>query len=168
MAKPTIYLDTNIFSTLYFRGHDVAALSRQLTTWDWWDNERQHFSLYSSIRTEMELSEGQYQGQENAIAALKRIRYLPFTNAVKDCVFRLFESGIIPIGKPGDAHQLAFATVHRVDYLLTWNCAHLANVQVQKQLDVACRRFDWRAPWIVSPAAIPKVSLGQIVRRNDG
>jgi hypothetical protein len=62
--------------------------------------------------------------------------------------------------------QLAFATVHGIDYLLTWNYAHLANLDTQGRLREINRRHGWRTPFLVSPETIPKVTLGQVIRRK--
>ena len=79
----------------------------------------------------------------------------------------MLDAGVVPPNKPGDAVQLAFATVHKIDYLLTWNYAHLANLDTQRKLESFCRKQGWRAPFLVSPETIPRQSLGQTIRRKD-
>mgnify|MGYP006910768656 CR=1 FL=1 len=61
---------------------------------------------------------------------------------------------------------MAIAAAHRMDYLLTWNYAHLANPIAQAHLDAACRQARWRAPLLVSPETIPRVTLSQTIRRE--
>ena len=68
--------------------------------------------------------------------------------------------------KPGDAVQMAIRGVHGVDYLLSWNYAHLVNPIAQAQLERVCRQLSIRAPLLVSPESIPKVALGQDLRRQ--
>jgi hypothetical protein len=84
-----------------------------------------------------------------------------------ECFAVLQAARIVPDGKQGDAMQLALSTIHRIDYLLTWNHAHLANVDTQRRLEELTRRFAWREPVIVSPETIPRVALGQEIRRRD-
>ena len=72
---------------------------------------------------------------------------------------------VIPENKPGDAAQLAVAAIHQLDYLLTWNYAHLANPATQSRGAVVVAKFGLRMPWLVSPDSIPRVSLGQTIRR---
>jgi hypothetical protein len=62
----------------------------------------------------------------------------------------LLQTRLIPETKPGDALQMAVSAAHEVDYLLTWNYAHLA----------------LRAPLVVSPETIPQVRFGQVIRRK--
>jgi hypothetical protein len=165
-TKPTLYLDTNIVSMLHYRGaHAMARVQHQLTV-DWWKYERGHFQLVASQWTEDELSDGYYSGQSAALAAVRRLRYLPRTADVLRCATCLTDAGVVPKTKLGDAIQLAFATIHRIDYLLTWNFAHLANVQVQHNMDALNRRQGWWSPLLVSPQTIPWASLGQEIGRK--
>ena len=64
-----------------------------------------------------------------------------------------------------DAAQLALATSHNMDYLLTWNYSHLANPITQARGEKVVERFGLRMPLLVSPESIPKVSFGYSVRR---
>ena len=56
--------------------------------------------------------------------------------------------------------------VHEIDYLLTWNYAHMANPASQVRLNEVCERFDLTAPMMVSPEMIPQGRLGQSIRRK--
>lgn len=165
--RPTLYLDTNVLSTLYYRGGNVQSLAWQIATRDWWDTERHFFNVYGSDALEEELSAGTYPGQEKALRTLCRLAWLPYRKEIGSCSEVLLQSKIVPTAKGGDALQLAYAVVHRLDYLMTWNQAHLANVAVQRQLRILCLKMEWRAPLLVSPANIPRVTLGQRIRRDD-
>jgi hypothetical protein len=67
----------------------------------------------------------------------------------------------------GDALQMAVSTAHEVDYLLTWNYAHLANPIAQARLEAICGSLDLRAPLLVSPETIPQARFGQDIRRRN-
>jgi len=167
MLKPTVYLDTNILSVLYYRGRDLGGQYHSATTLEWWNHEREYFSLVSSHATEVELRQGAYRGQDKAVAACRRLPYLPINGEVRRYIDLVREQGVVPIDKPGDAVQLAVATVHQVDYLLTWNYAHLANFETQSKLEKLNARSDLRSPVLVSPETIPKARLGQAIRRRQ-
>ena len=96
-----------------------------------------------------------------------RLRFLQFKAGVSKCAQVYLDERVIPRERPGDAVQLAFATVHRIDYLLTWNYAHLANLDTQRKLELVNRRRGWRPTFLVSPETIPRVILGQVIRRKD-
>lgn len=166
MPMPTIYLDTNILSVLYYRGRDIGGEYHREMTVDWWVHEREHFKLVCSNATELELRQGKYSGQEKAVAACRRLPYLPITGEVRQYVALLRRRGIVPLEKPGDAMQLAVATMYDVDYLLTWNYAHLANLETQSKLEALNEMYNRRSPLLVSPETIPKVRLGQSILRK--
>jgi predicted nucleic acid-binding protein len=167
MSKPTVYVDTNIISALYYRGADPLALKTQLTTREWWEQERPFFRVVVSQTVEDELAEGDYPGQERAVAEVRRLPYLPGTAAVQDVFTKLRAAHVVPSAVSGDAFHLAFATVYRVDYLLSWNRAHLVSEETQAKLARFRAAYGLRTPLVVSPDSIPKAALGANIRRRD-
>ena len=166
MAKPSVYLDTSVLSALHYRGGSLQGIYRAMATADWWRGERARFRVYCSTVAEQELREGKYDAQKRALAEASRLPYLPLTREARRYARAYVEEGLIPAGEEGDALQLALATVHGVDYLMTWNYAHLANAQVQARLLEMNQRLGAETPWLVSPESIPKQRLGQIIRRR--
>jgi hypothetical protein len=164
--KPTVYLDTTIVSSYWYEGSDVLALGRRFATRDWWDTERQHFALWVSSVTLDELKAGQFPRQAETIAMARRLRSLPLLGEAREFAERLVQQHVVPDTKPGDALQMAIAAVHQIDYLLTWNYAHLANPIAQAHLEGSCQKAGWRAPLLVSPETIPRIALGQTIRRR--
>ncbi|MEI7902645.1 MAG: hypothetical protein WCK89_20535 [bacterium] len=164
--KPTVYLDTTILSSYWYEGADVLSIGRRITTRDWWDSERSRFSLWASSVTEDELGAGNYPRQAEALAMAQRLKFLPMLISARAFAEWLIQRHVVPESKPGDALQMAIAVAHRMDYLLTWNYAHLANPVAQAQLEAACREADQRAPLLVSPETIPRAALGQTIRRK--
>ena len=71
------------------------------------------------------------------------------------------------LGHQADALHLALAIHHKMDYLLTWNHAHLANADVQRKVAALCTELKWRLPYIVSPNTIPWETLGHEIQRRD-
>ena len=58
---------------------------------------------------------------------------------------------LIPPRAVRDAAHIAVAAVHEVDYLLTWNCKHLANAQIMRRIAGVCERLGQRMPIICTP-----------------
>ena len=50
-----------------------------------------------------------------------------------------------------DAAHVAVAAIHGLDYLVTWNCRHLANAQIMRRISQACERMGQRMPIICTP-----------------
>jgi hypothetical protein len=166
VKKPTVYLDTSIISAFWYEGADIAMMARRLHTREWWDLERVHFSVWTSAFSEAELKAGIFARQRECLKMVRRVRYLPATTLVKDLKEEIMRWKIVPTNKAGDAAQLAISAAHGVDYLLTWNYAHLANPVVQAQFDNLCDVMGLSAPLLVSPESVPQVRFGQSVRRR--
>jgi hypothetical protein len=167
VKKPTIYLDTNIISAYWYKGGDIAVAARRLHTKEWWDVEHQHFKVFVSIATINELRAGRFPRQADCVKMARSLPRLAMTRKAKEVLEELLESRLVPDTKPGDALQMAVSTAHDVDYLLTWNYAHLANPISQARLEAMCGRLDLRAPLLVSPETIPQVRFGQDIRRRS-
>ncbi len=59
---------------------------------------------------------------------------------------------------PGDtftaASHVALSAVHGVDYLVTWNCRHIANAVLMHRLPAICQRLELTVPVICTPAEL--------------
>jgi hypothetical protein len=60
-------------------------------------------------------------------------------------------AGILPPHVIRDAAHVAVAAVHEVDYLLTWNCKHLANAQIARRMARVCEKLGQKMPLICTP-----------------
>src|SRR5438876_10201453 len=121
MTKPTVYLDTNIISSFWYSGADVAGLARRLTTREWWQDKREHFSVWVSAASEDELAAGKFHRQADCLRFVRRLPYLLISGKTRRFAGTLVERGVVPAEKPRDALQMAACAVHGIDYLLSWN-----------------------------------------------
>jgi hypothetical protein len=166
MPKPTIYLDTSFISAFWYDGDHLAMAARRFHTREWWSLERKYFRIFGSIYVEGELRQGVFPHQSKCIKMANRLPYLASSLAQKDFIEDLFRLHIVPREKMADAAHLALATLARIDYLLNWNYAHLANPMVQAKLDELCAERELVAPLLVSPESMPQKRFGQLVRRR--
>ena len=166
MEKPSVYLDTNIFSAYWYDGADVSGLARRLATREWWETERQHFAVWASAYTETELRSGKFRRQAECLEMVRRQPYLPMDRETRSLSDAILKAGIVPSTKPGDAVQMAVSAAHQIDYLRTWNYVHLANPIAQERLEALCGKLGLVAPLLVSPESIPQVRFGQTIRRE--
>jgi len=151
-VAPKIYLETTIISYLAARpSKDLITAAHQQVTRDWWQNRRGDFDLFSSQLVIQESSAG------DAAVAQKRLQLLSDISLVQvnvDCVSlarALVERGPIPEKAAVDALHIAIATVHGMDYLLTWNCKHIANAEMQTAVNRICRSTGYEPPVICTP-----------------
>jgi hypothetical protein len=63
----------------------------------------------------------------------------------------IIEAGAIPKRAVRDAAHIAVAAVNDIDYLLTWNCRHLANAQIIRRVSVICNTRGFSMPVICTP-----------------
>jgi hypothetical protein len=115
---------------------------------DWWQNRRRDFDLFSSQLVIQESSAGDAAIAQTRLQLLSDISLLQ-VNA--DCVSlarALVERGPIPEKAAVDALHIAIATVHGMDYLLTWNCKHIANAEMQTAVNRICRSAGYEPPVI--------------------
>ena len=166
MNKPTVYLDTNVISAYWYEGEDQTVRTRRAITRDWWNEESKLFSLWVSATTLNELESGRFRRQAACVQMASRFPLLPLTGLARRLARDLVSSGVVPATKDADALQMAISGAHEMDYLLTWNYAHLANPIAQANLEAICRKHGLRAPLVVSPETIPQQRLGQNIRRR--
>lgn len=161
MPKSSVYLDTNIFSALHSDYHSEKLIARRNATEEWWHAERKYFALFASKHTELELSDGVYKGQSEAVAAVKRLPYLGNSKDIETWATLLVDAHIVPSTEVGDAIHLALVIVHKIDCLLTWNQTHLGNPETIKKLKVILAKKEFNAPLIYTPKSIPWYTRGE-------
>ena len=92
-------------------------------------------------------SAGEGGGQAMAL----KVQSSAFTEAAESLTNAILASGVIPPRAVRDAAHIAVATVNEIDYLLTWNCKHLANAQIARRISLVCERLGRRMPIICTP-----------------
>ena len=134
--RPTVYLDTTIPSYLVARpSRDIIVASRQELTRQWWQTRRGGYELFIS---EIVAAEASLGDPETAAMRLELMRDLPrleITTEADDLAAELMEVVGLHENAEADLYHLATAVLHEMDYLLTWNCAHLANGRVRHRLE---------------------------------
>jgi len=126
--KPKIYIETSIIIYLTARpSHDIRVVANQHITIEWWDTRRQSFDLFISEFVIAEATLGNPEAAHKRLEALGEIPPLSTTNEVRDLAKALMANGPIPAKAEVDALHIAVAAMNGMDYLLTWNCTHIAN-----------------------------------------
>lgn len=102
-------------------------LARQQWTREWWDNCSHDYLLVTSAPVLDELDRGDYPAQTDALSLVSALPLVPLEEAVAEIVQAYIRHRVMPNDPVGDALHLALASYHKCDFLLTWNCRHLAN-----------------------------------------
>ena len=150
--KKTIYIETSIVSYLTARGsRDLIAAARQQLTIEWWSDCRSRFELFSSPLVEKEAAAGDHEAAARRLATLDEIPMLELTDEVVVFAEQLMEAGALPEKARDDALHIATAVIHRIDYLLTWNCRHIDNAETKPVIRRVCFEKGFACPEICTP-----------------
>lgn len=123
----------------------------QKTTQDWRSIRRTAFDCYISQVVIDEISAGDPSEVRKRLAVADSLDSLVVTEEAEQLTESIMKSGILPQRAIRDAAHIAVATVHKVQYLLTWNCKHLANAQIGKRVATLCRLAGYEMPTICTP-----------------
>ena len=150
--KPTVYIETTIPSLLTaWPSRDVSIAGQQQTTRDWWNARRKKYELYVSVFVLDEISQGDATAAAARLAALEECQVLPYPPEAQALSAALLASRLIPAKAQTDAAHIATAAVHGMDFLLTWNCRHIANAAIVEKLRDICTKEGYSAPVICTP-----------------
>jgi hypothetical protein len=147
-----VYVETTVISYLTaWPSRDVVLGGHQAVTHDWWDTRRASYELCISQLVLNEASAGDAQAAQDRLAVLQPMTVLETTEAALGLAKELIQAGALPAKAVGDALHIAVAAVHRVPYLLTWNCRHLANATMRLMIESVCSANGFPAPIICTP-----------------
>ena len=148
----SVYLETTFISYLVSRpSRDLLVAAHQQTTHEWWSNRREQFACYVSQVVIDEASAGDPEESKKRIEKINECPVLEVTYEAELLTRSILESGAIPPRAVRDAAHIAVAAVNEVDYLLTWNCTHLANAQIIRRISVICNKEGYNMPVICTP-----------------
>jgi predicted nucleic acid-binding protein len=155
--KKSLYLETTIPSYFTSRpSNDITVLSRQRITAEWWAYALGKYNIYISQVVLREAQEGDVEAAKRRVDIITPFPFLEIT----DTVVEIYEIYIERLGLPPkalrDAMHLAIASAHGMDFLVTWNCAHIANGEIISKLMKVNIELGISIPVIVTPEELMK------------
>jgi predicted nucleic acid-binding protein len=149
--KPRVFIETTIPSYLTaWTSADLVRAAHQKLTKAWWI-EREKYELYTSRLVLQECEAGDPTAAAERMAAIAGIPLLQQSDAVADLAVALVRSVPLPPKAISDSLHIATAAVHGIQYLLTWNCTHIANVTLRPRIESVCRDSGYEPPLICTP-----------------
>lgn len=151
----TVYLETTIPS--YLAAHPISQepmASHQAITREWWNLHRERFSLFSSAFVRAEATAGDPSAAARRMAYIDPLPELDVPDEMEQLESKLIGLFQLPERAATDASHLAMAILHRMDYLLTWNCKHLANAALQRALHRHCLENQLHFPIVCTPESL--------------
>ena len=150
--KPKAYIETSLVSYLTaWPARDVVIAGRQQTTRDWWADAPDRFDLVASQLVINEASAGDSEAAKDRLSALASLTLLDATDEAAELAQELVSSGAVPEKAAEDAAHIAIAVTNGVEYLVTWNCRHIANASLRSQIDRVCRNAGYEPTIICTP-----------------
>jgi predicted nucleic acid-binding protein len=150
--KDRVYVETTVISYLTARpSRDLIVAGHQQITHEWWDSRRADYELCVSQLVLQEAGMGDPQFAQERLKLLTAMTALEITEDAVSLAEELVKTGTLPEKAGNDALHIAIAAAHRVPYLLTWNCRHLANATIRNQIEAICTKQGFRAPITCTP-----------------
>ncbi len=150
--KPKLYLETTVPSYLTaWPSRDLIRAGHQQLTKEWWQTRRAGFDIYISQFVLDEAAAGDAEAARERLAALQGLPILDLSEEVVDLARALNVSLALPEKAVTDAAHIATAAVHGMHFLLTWNCAHIANAEMFVAIEKACQEHGFSCPVICTP-----------------
>jgi len=150
-VKRKIYVETSVISYLTARpSKTIIGAAHQQLTLAWWEKREQ----YELMVSEVVLRECGAGDSESAVKRLEVIRDLPLLLITEQAIKiaeALIKQKIVPLKAIEDALHIAIATAHSVDYLVTWNCRHIANPEIQRGIASYLEQIGAVLPFICTP-----------------
>ena len=150
--KPKVYIETTVVSYLTaWPSRDVVIAGYQQITREWWENASERFDLVASELVISESQGGDADAAKERLAALEVVALLDATEDAANLAGLLVDSEAIPEKAVEDAAHIAIAVTNGVDYLVTWNCRHIANATMRSRINEVCRNAGYEPTIICTP-----------------
>ncbi|MFK5924430.1 MAG: type II toxin-antitoxin system VapC family toxin [Verrucomicrobiota bacterium] len=148
----TVFIETTIPSYYVARpSRDIVQAARQQLTIEWWTFHRPRFDIFSSQSVIAEASRGDSEMAEARLQLMADVPLLSLDDLVGTVAQHLLDDAIIPEKAAEDAIHISCAAVHNMDYLLTWNCRHIANPQIRRRIREVLEGMGIAMPVICTP-----------------
>ena len=149
---PWVYIETSIVSYLRQRpSAQIIAAARQLLTRRWWEHERQNYELVTSQYALDEAALGDPMLATERLHALANIPLLELPSDIPRIASEIVGRGILPPDALVDALHIAVTAFHGVEYLLTWNCKHIASAQKLPRIRDLLLELGYAVPIVCTP-----------------
>lgn len=152
IEKPKVYVETTIPSYLTSRpSNNLIVAGKQEVTRQWWERRRKKYQLFISQYVIDEAGSGDLEAAERRLEAIKNIDVLEIDEEVIDLAEKIMATGLIPAKAATDAAHIAIASKHGMDFLVTWNCTHIANAEILAKVNYAVFENGFYLPTICTP-----------------
>lgn len=148
----SVYLETTVISYLTAkRNRDIVIAARQETTRQFWDLLGRSYVPYVSALVISECSKGDPEQSRKRIESIKGFSILSTDSESEMLANLILHSKGIPEQYPEDALHLALAAANGIDFVATWNFAHINNPFTRRLIRTIIEGAGYQCPEIISP-----------------
>lgn len=156
--NPSVYVETSVISYLSAKpSRDIVVAAHQQLTRQWW-RSRSSYRLFVSQIVRDEAAVGDPAARARRLRVLRGVPALAVTDEATRLAGELVRRGALPKKATVDAFHIGIAAAHQVEYLLTWNCKHIANATMRGTIEGICRSAGLTPPIICTPEELPSGS----------
>ena len=151
MEKQKVYIETTIPSSYYDIRENSKAIARKEWTRHCWDSTINMYQFVTSDAVIDELKQGDYPTKNDTLRLMNGLYILDFDDSIEEIVEVYIKHFVMPSNPLGDALHLAIASVHKCEFLLTWNCQHLANANKFDHIRRVNTMLGLYCPYLITP-----------------
>lgn len=150
---PKVYVETSVISYLvaHRNQRDLLVASNQALTLEWWESRRASFELCVSAVVLAEAGRGDPTFASSRLAVARTLTLVETSESAMTLADALLQRAGLPQNAYEDALHIAIAATTGMDYLLTWNCKHIANGVIIPRVNQVIRSIGFEPPLIYTP-----------------
>ena len=150
--RARVYVETTVISYLTaLPSSEVVMAAHQQITKEWWETRRIAFEVFASQLVRQEAAEGDSAAAAKRLEVIDSLPLLLITADAKRLAAALSRALRLPARASADAAHIALAVINGMDYLISWNCRHIANAHLRSTIDNVCESFGYATPCICTP-----------------
>ena len=149
--RTRVYIETSIPSFYHEIRTEPEMVARRQWTREWWDSHRQRYTPITSIPVIEELEGGNHPKKQECLDMIAALPILTMPDPIVEIVDAYIQHHLMPNDPKGDALHLALASYHHCQFLLTWNCAHLANANKREHIRHVNALLGLHVPILTTP-----------------
>ncbi len=154
-----VYIETTIPSYIVAKlSRDIVVAAGQQLTREWWETARFDYELLISEAVIAECSQGDKEQSKRRLEVIRGIKVLSLSDKVIELADVYHKLLSIPEKSRVDSLHLAIVVIHEIDYLLTWNCKHMAHGEIKTKIHYYNKQNNLFEPVILTPY--------ELMRRN--
>ena len=157
--KPRVYIEPTVVSYLVARlSKNPVLAARQRASRQLWEDYAGRFEFVISQVVLAEIQRGDAMAAQQRFEVISALTILENSPEIDTIVQKLLDSGAVPRNSRPDAQHIAVATVHGVEYLVSWNHKHIVNENKRELINQVCQEAGFQPTTLFTPTQLMEES----------